>query len=145
MIFSLELLLKPSLGGLAAILYLTLFPWMVAAADSLATSKPPVAVSRKSLPNGCLVDAIAYQDALKAGERLAHRWSRVLILGWQEKATVKGHALCVFEYNQVIWAYDPAKGTIPLTRNLALKTKSDALARLWLGPNAHRMIWAEFP
>ncbi|GAB4247387.1 MAG: hypothetical protein OHK005_13560 [Candidatus Methylacidiphilales bacterium] len=124
---------------------LVLIPWVSWAEDSPAKNKLPISVSRSSLPNGCLVDAIAYQDALKAKERLERRWSRVLILGWQEKGTVKGHALCVFEYQNAIWAYDPAKGTIPLTRNLALKTKSDALARLWLGPNAHRMIWAEFP
>lgn len=121
---------------------------VVPAASSLAAEakpKTPIAHSKRSLPNGCLVDAIAYKDALDARDRLERRWSRVLILGWQEKATPKGHALCVFEFNKTIWAYDPATGTVPLTKNLALKSNPTQLAKLWLGLNASRLLWSEFP
>ncbi|MFQ3669903.1 MAG: hypothetical protein SNJ84_00435 [Verrucomicrobiia bacterium] len=131
-----------TVGGLAVLMVLA----GVSVSNASDPRPPiPIALSKRNLPNGCLVDSVAFKDALEARDRLEKRWSRVLILGWQERNKVKGHALCVFEFNKTIWAYDPSTGTIPLTRDLSLKSNADKLARLWLGSNASRLMWSDFP
>jgi hypothetical protein len=120
-------------------------PASFASLKSLEKPKIPIALSKRSLPNGCLIDSIAFKDSLEADTRLKNRWSKVLILGWSEKSKIKAHALCVFEFNGTIWAYDPASGTMPLTKDLRLKSHSDRLATLWLSNHSAKLIWSEFP
>lgn len=88
-----------------------------------------------SLPNGCLVNAIGKQDSINAQKRLeAYRWSRVIIVEWTVKGKSVAHAWTVFTYEGRLMAYDPAKGSWTLTRDLTAKESAIRLAELW-APN----------
>ena len=61
-----------------------------------------------NLPNSCFVDAMIY----------ASRCNLLLVTtsdSWNKEA-ILGHAVCVFEYNNNLWMYDPNWGTSPICK-----------------------------
>lgn len=58
--------------------------------------------------NTCLVDAVAWQKALKVDEAFgADTWTGILGIEWRSAAgqPVRGHAVCVYEFERGLWAY----------------------------------------
>jgi hypothetical protein len=64
------------------------------------------------LNDGCLVHALAFQQAIQAKETLdEYLWTRVLCI--QFYGMVAGHAVTVFVYKNITWVYDPNRGSFP--------------------------------
>ena len=95
------------------------------------------------IPNGCCIKSIAFEDALKSYDGKAsqeaastlrqhsQRWVRVLVVGFMDGEKVCYHAICVFEYNESTWVYDPNFGTYRLTGELPSNQNPLSLATKW--------------
>lgn len=68
-------------------------------------------------PNSCFISALELKYNFEVYARLhkINNWARILILEWSDNLVTpngsNGHAVCVFEYNGVLYAYDPELGT----------------------------------
>ena len=73
-----------------------------------------------NLPNSCFVDSMIY--ASKCNLLLISSsdiWNSVYGFTFvykDDKEAVLGHAVCVFEYNNNLWMYDPNWGTSPVCK-----------------------------
>ena len=73
-----------------------------------------------NLPNSCFVDSMIY--ASRCNLLLvssSDSWNSVygFTFGYKDdKEAVLGHAVCVFEYNNNLWIYDPNWGTSPVCK-----------------------------
>jgi len=71
-----------------------------------------------NLPNSCFVDSMIY--ASRCNLLLvtsSDSWNSVygFTFGYKDdKEAILGHAVCVFEYNNNLWMYDPNWGTSPI-------------------------------
>ena len=80
------------------------------------------------LPNSCFVNALAFKDAIssydgRASKEAQHlleansdRWTAIIIIQFRDNFLDKpaAHAICVFDDNGIIRAYDPNYGTYSL-------------------------------
>jgi hypothetical protein len=76
----------------------------------------PGCATVQSLPNDCLIDAVVYQHALEADQRLDKvTWSRILAVKFTDQAM--GHALVAFDHRGNLWTWDEERGSRPLSYN----------------------------
>lgn len=66
------------------------------------------------LENGCVIYALNYKKALKAGELLdeVEVWNKMIFL--KMTGMKSGHAVLVFIHHNVTYAFDPGRGTYTL-------------------------------
>jgi hypothetical protein len=72
----------------------------------------------RRLKNGCAIDAVSKQHALKAKAVCDKReiWSRILVVHFYQEEILKGHVYCIFEDSSgLLWAYDWS-GSKPLNK-----------------------------
>jgi len=73
-----------------------------------------------NLPNSCFIDSMIY--ASRCNLLLissSDTWNSVygFTFGYKDdKEAILGHAVCVFEYNNNLWMYDPNWGTSPVCK-----------------------------
>ena len=71
-----------------------------------------------NLPNSCFVDAMIYASRCNLLlVTTSDSWNSVygFTFGYKDdKEAILGHAVCVFEYNNNLWMYDPNWGTSPI-------------------------------
>ena len=73
-----------------------------------------------NLPNSCFVDSMIY--ASRCNLLLissSDSWNSIygFTFGYKDdKEAILGHAVCVFEYNNNLWMYDPNWGTSPVCK-----------------------------
>jgi hypothetical protein len=73
-----------------------------------------------NLPNSCFVDSMIYASRCNLLLITASDcWNSVygFTFGYKDdKEAILGHAVCVFEYNNNLWMYDPNWGTSPVCK-----------------------------
>ena len=73
-----------------------------------------------NLPNSCFVDAMIYSSRCNLLlNSTSEIWNNVYSYTFYYKDDVKnklGHAVCVFEYQNNLWIYDPNWGTSPVCK-----------------------------
>ena len=79
------------------------------------------------LPNSCFVESILHSS--KANLLLGtdgNLYSSVYAFTYyynddykqnKDKAKIFGHAVCIFEYKEILWVYDPVWGTMPVGKS----------------------------
>jgi hypothetical protein len=70
----------------------------------------------QGVANGCAVDAVVKQRAIKAKTACDKNniWAKILVVQYYDGPLLVGHAYCIFEDSDgVLWAYDWA-GSRPL-------------------------------
>ena len=73
-----------------------------------------------NLPNSCFVDSMIYASRCNLLlETSGEVWNSVYGFTFYYKDDVQnmlGHAICIFEYNNNLWMYDPNWGTSPICK-----------------------------
>ena len=73
-----------------------------------------------NLPNSCFVDAMIYSSRCNLLlNSTSEIWNNVYSYTFyykDDKENKLGHAVCVFEYNNNLWMYDPNWGTSPICK-----------------------------
>jgi hypothetical protein len=73
-----------------------------------------------NLPNSCFVDSMIYASRCNLLlVTTSDSWNSVygFTFGYKDdKEAILGHAVCVFEYNNNLWMYDPNWGTSPVCK-----------------------------
>ena len=76
--------------------------------------------SISELPNSCFIDSMIYASKCNLLlETSAEVWNSVYGFTFYYKDDVQnmlGHAICIFEYNNNLWMYDPNWGTSPICK-----------------------------
>jgi hypothetical protein len=63
----------------------------------------------QGVPNGCAIDAVVKQCAIKAKAACDRNniWAKILVVNYFDGELLVGHAYCIFEdADGVLWAYD---------------------------------------
>ena len=97
---------------------------------------PQVPFEGMSLKNGCLVNAVIFQDEYNAKFALEkHHWCRVIGVLMSEKGSKKvlGHAMTVFSYKSDLFVFESNYGSIMLCKS-SKKLMNDpvAIANVWI-------------
>ena len=85
-------------------------------------------------PRGqCLPIAVRAETIYKHYKRLKKNWSNILIVKFEDKedGNVQGHAITLFEHNNMIFSYDTLCAGMYLTNDLTLKDNPIKLAQIW--------------
>lgn len=75
----------------------------------LISCAPRDMFKNQGLHNGCALDAVAMQAAVKAQAAMESKnlWAKILIVEFSEGNKPRGHVYCIFEDTEgTIWAYD---------------------------------------
>lgn len=104
---------------------------------------PDIKYSVPRLPQGCVIDAIAYEDAYIANQTVIKKhWSKILAL--VNSKNEHGHAVCIFEYKESLYCYDTNIGSFYLTSYMPFKEQPQILASIWAKHSNKRFSKAYF-
>jgi len=107
------------------------------------SNTPPEAAIDLNIRNGCMINAIAYQDILKSYDgsqaveahktlsKNSDRWTRIMVVEYNQDNQTKDHALCWFEFNNQTWVYDSMFGTWRVFNDFIVSRDPMELAVAW--------------
>jgi len=103
--------------------------------------------SISELPNSCFIDSMIYASRCNLLlETSGEVWNSIYGFTFYYKDDVKnmlGHAICIFEYKNNLWMYDPNWGTFPICKTGKKKEYREKI-RLYINQNYPIIVVEDF-